>query len=147
VIKSVVMRKGLPEYWKAFSLLEGGINATNRQLTVSDGRESKIERKSDERQNPEGSKTMSTWKFWAAFGVGVAAGAALALIYAPQSGARTRRQIKRTVSEAGEYIKDTADTVSDAANKYLKRSKDVMGDVVDSAQNVVTAAKRVTSFG
>jgi gas vesicle protein len=90
---------------------------------------------------------MSTWKFWAAFGVGVAAGAALALIYAPQSGARTRRQIKRTVSEAGEYIKDTADTVSDAANKYLKRSKDVMGDVVDSAQNVVTAAKRVTSFG
>jgi gas vesicle protein len=90
---------------------------------------------------------MSTWKFWAAFGVGVAAGAALALIYAPQSGARTRRQIKRTVSEAGEYIKDTADTVTDVANKYLKRGKDVVGDVVDSAQNVVTAAKRVTSFG
>jgi len=40
-----------------------------------------------------------------------------------------------------------AQPVSDAANKYLKRGKDVMGDVVDSAQNVVTAAKRVTTFG
>ena len=90
---------------------------------------------------------MSTWKFWAAFGVGVAAGAAIALIYAPQSGARTRRQIKRTVADAGDYIRDTADSVSDVANKYLKRGKDVVGDVVDSAQNVMTAAKRVTSLG
>jgi gas vesicle protein len=90
---------------------------------------------------------MSIWKFWAAFGVGVAAGAALALIYAPQSGARTRRQIKRTINDAGDYIKETADTVQDFAGKYMKRGKDVMGDVADSAQNVVTAAKRVTTFG
>jgi gas vesicle protein len=90
---------------------------------------------------------MSTWKFWAAFGVGVAAGAALALIYAPQSGARTRRQIKRAVNDAGDMIKDTADTVQDFAGKYLKRSKDAVGDVMDSAQNVVTAAKRATTFG
>jgi gas vesicle protein len=90
---------------------------------------------------------MNAWKFWAAFGVGVAAGAALALIYAPQSGARTRKQLRRTFADAGDYVRDTADTVSDAANKYLKRGKDAMGDVVDSAQNVVTAAKRVTTFG
>jgi len=37
--------------------------------------------------------------------------------------------------------------VSDVANKYLKHGKNVVGDVVDSAQNVVTAAKRVTTFG
>jgi gas vesicle protein len=90
---------------------------------------------------------MSTWKFWAAFGVGLAAGAALALIYAPQSGARTRRQIRRTIDDAGELIKDTAESVSDVANKYLKRGREAVGDVVDSAQNVVTAAKRVTTFG
>jgi gas vesicle protein len=90
---------------------------------------------------------MSTWKFWAAFGVGVAAGAALALIYAPQSGARTRRQIKRAVNDAGDYIKDTADNVQDLAGKYIKRGKDVVDDVVDSAQNVVTSAKRVTTWG
>jgi gas vesicle protein len=90
---------------------------------------------------------MSTWKFWAAFGVGLAAGAALALIYAPQSGARTRRQIRKAVDDAGDYIRETADTVQDVAGKYLKRGKGVMEDVVDSAQNVVTAAKRVTTFG
>lgn len=89
---------------------------------------------------------MSTWKFWAAFGVGVAAGAALALIYAPQSGARTRRQIRRGFSEATDYLSDAANTVSDTANKVLKRSKDTMNDVVDSAQNVMTAAKKVVSF-
>jgi gas vesicle protein len=90
---------------------------------------------------------MSTWKFWAAFGVGVAAGAALALIYAPQSGARTRRQIKRVVNDAGEYIKDTADNVQELAGKYIKRGKDAVDDVVDQAQNVVTSAKRVTTWG
>ncbi len=90
---------------------------------------------------------MSTWKFWAAFGVGLAAGAALALIYAPQSGARTRRQIRRTFADAGDIIRDTANDVSDFAGKYLRRGKEAMGDVVDSAQNVVTAARRSATFG
>jgi len=89
---------------------------------------------------------MSTWKFWAAFGVGLAAGAALALIYAPQSGARTRRQIRRSLEEAGDRIRDTASEVGDLAEKYLKRSKDAVGDVVDSAQNVASAARRAVSF-
>lgn len=89
---------------------------------------------------------MCMWKFWAAFGVGVAAGAALALIYAPQTGERTRRQLKRNFEDASEYIRDTAGTVSDQAGKFVKRSRETMGDVVDSAQNVVSAAKRVVSF-
>jgi gas vesicle protein len=89
---------------------------------------------------------MSTWKFWAAFGVGVAAGAALALIYAPQSGVRTRRQLRRGWEDANEYIRDTANSVSEQAGKYVQRGRDAVGDVVDSAQNVVTSAKRVVNF-
>jgi len=89
---------------------------------------------------------MSTWKFWAAFGVGVAAGAALALIYAPQSGARTRRQLRRTYDDATDYVRNTASTVTEQAGKVLRRSRNVVGDVVDSAQNLATAAKRVASF-
>jgi len=89
---------------------------------------------------------MSTWKFWAAFGIGVAAGAALALIYAPQSGERTRRQLRRGFEDAGEYLRDTAGTVGDRAGDYLKRGKEAVGDVVDTAQNVVGAAKRVVTF-
>jgi gas vesicle protein len=89
---------------------------------------------------------MNTWKFWAAFGVGVAAGAALALLYAPQSGERTRRQIRRGYEDASEYVRNSASTVGEQAGKYLKKSKDVVGDVVDSAQNLASAAKRVVSF-
>jgi len=89
---------------------------------------------------------MSTWKFWAAFGVGVAAGAALALIYAPQTGVRTRRQIRRGWEDANEYVRDTVNTVSEQAGKCFQRSRDAVGDVVDSAQNVVTSAKRVVNF-
>jgi gas vesicle protein len=90
---------------------------------------------------------MSTWKFWAAFGVGVAAGAALALIYAPQSGERTRRQLRRGFEDASDYVRETAGTVSEQAEKAFKRSKNIADDIVDSAQSLASAAaKRVSSF-
>ena len=82
-------------------------------------------------------------KVWAAFAVGVAAGAVVALIYAPQSGERTRRQLRRSLEDAGDYIKDTADAIGDHAEKYVKRGKDVVGDVVDSASNAVSTAKKI----
>jgi gas vesicle protein len=89
---------------------------------------------------------MSTWKFWAAFGVGVAAGAALALIYAPQSGARTRRQLRKGYEDASDFVRDAATNVGEQAEKYLKRGRDVVGDVVDSAQDLAATARRAVSF-
>jgi gas vesicle protein len=79
-------------------------------------------------------------KVWAAFAVGVAAGAAVALLYAPQTGERTRRQLRRNMEDAGEYIRDTAGTLGDHAEKYVKRGKDVVADVVDTAQGAVKKA-------
>jgi|HubBroStandDraft_2_1064218.scaffolds.fasta_scaffold2461156_1 gas vesicle protein len=90
---------------------------------------------------------MSMGKFWAAFGVGVAAGAALALIYAPQTGEKTRRQLRRGYEDAADRLRSTANDVSDQAGKYFKRGKNVVNDVVDSAQDLANAAsKRVSSF-
>ncbi len=86
---------------------------------------------------------MNAVKVWAAFMVGVAAGAAVALLYAPQTGEKTRRQLRRNLEDAGDYIKDAADTVSDHAEKYVKRGRSVVEDVVDSASSAVTAAKKV----
>jgi gas vesicle protein len=90
---------------------------------------------------------MNLLKIWAVFAVGVAAGAAVALIYAPQSGAKTRRQIKRTLDDASEYIRDTTETIGDHAEKVIRRGKDVVDDVVGSANSAVkvanTAVKRV----
>jgi gas vesicle protein len=89
---------------------------------------------------------MNAVKFWAVFAVGVAAGAAVALIYAPQSGEKTRKQLRRGFEDAGDYIKDAAENLGDRAEKYVKRGKDAVGDVVDSASNVVNAAKKVVQF-
>jgi gas vesicle protein len=86
---------------------------------------------------------MNAVKVWAAFIVGVAAGAAVALIYAPQSGEKTRRQLRRGLEDAGDYLRDTADTLGEHAEKYVKRGRGIVEDVVDSASNAVTAAKKV----
>ena len=88
----------------------------------------------------------NAFKFWAVFTVGVAAGAAVALIYAPQSGEKTRRQLRRGIEDAGDYIKDTAETIGDHAEKYIRRGKDVVGDIADSASNAVNTAKKVVQI-
>lgn len=86
---------------------------------------------------------MNAIKVWAAFTVGVAAGAAVALLYAPQSGEKTRRRLRRNLEDAGDYIKDAADNLGEHAEKYVKRGRGVVDDVVDSASNAVNAAKKV----
>jgi gas vesicle protein len=89
---------------------------------------------------------MNAIKFWAVFSVGVAAGAAVALIYAPQSGEKTRKQLRRGLEDASDYLKDAAETISDHTEKYVKRGKDIVEDVVDTASNAVNAAKKVVQI-
>lgn len=89
---------------------------------------------------------MKSWQFWAAFGVGVATGAAIALILAPQTGARTRRQIRRGWEDASDYLRERAGTVGEQAGKYVQRGKDAWEDVSDQAQSVVSNAKKVLTF-
>ncbi len=89
---------------------------------------------------------MESLKFFAAFGAGMAAGAVVALLYAPQSGTRTRRQLRRGYQDATDYVRDAAGNVGNQAEKYLKKSRDAVGDVMDSAQNLATGARRVVSF-
>ena len=88
---------------------------------------------------------MDAFKFWAAFSIGVAAGAVVALICAPQSGDKTRKQILRTVEDASEYVKDTASDLGDKATKVYKKGKesasDYSDDVVSSLQSTVRDAK------
>ena len=88
---------------------------------------------------------MNALKFWAVFTVGVAAGAVVALIYAPQTGEKTRRQLKRKLEDAGDYLKDASETRGDHAEKVVKRGKDVWEDVSDSAGNVANKAVKTVS--
>jgi gas vesicle protein len=92
------------------------------------------------------SYSMSAAKFWIGFAIGAAAGAAVALLYAPQSGTRTRRQIRRGLEDAGEYVKETAETIGGQAEKYMKRGKDVVETVAETATSAYGAARKVISM-
>lgn len=77
---------------------------------------------------------MDTLKFWAAFGIGVAAGAAVALVYAPQSGVKTRKQLKRNLEDASEYLQDTAETLGKHAERSVRAGKEAVETVKSRAE-------------
>jgi len=83
---------------------------------------------------------MSAKKYWLAFGIGVSAGAAVALLYAPQSGARTRKRLRRSVGDAGDYLQDAGDYLrsqaehfSEEAQEAIKRARKQAVHLVDKA--------------
>lgn len=82
-------------------------------------------------------------RFWVAFSIGVAAGAAVALLYAPQSGARTRRQLRRGFEDASDCVRNTAETISGQTGKYVKRGKKIAENVKDTATTAYGAARKV----
>ncbi len=94
---------------------------------------------------------MSVVKYWTVFSIGVAAGAAVALAYAPRTGDKTRKQWKRKFDDTGDYLKDTADGLGKHANKVYSRARDVADDVASQADSIArkvskTAGKVADSF-
>lgn len=86
---------------------------------------------------------MGSIKFWAGLTVGILAGATVALLCAPQSGARTRKQIKRKLEDADEYLREAAEALGDRAEKVVRMSRDAVEDALSTANSAV---KRVVEF-
>ncbi len=57
---------------------------------------------------------------------GALIGAGLGILYAPQSGRKTRKDIKERVEELGDTVKSKADDITESAEKYRRK---VMGAV------------------
>lgn len=94
---------------------------------------------------------MSMTKYWTVFSIGVAAGAAVALAYAPRTGEKTRKQWKRKLDDTSDYLRDTADDLGKHANKAYSRARDVADDVASHADTIArkvskTATKVADSF-
>jgi len=90
---------------------------------------------------------MSAKGIWIAFAVGVTAGAAVALLYAPQPGVKTRRQLRRNfddgvdyLEEAASNLKQQAESLSNEARKAFKRTKGQVAEVVEMASDAVSGA-------
>lgn len=80
---------------------------------------------------------MDSIKFWAGVSIGALAGASIALLCAPQSGARTRKQLKRKLEDADEYLRDAAESLSTRAEKVVRRGRDVVEDALNTANSAV----------
>jgi gas vesicle protein len=80
-------------------------------------------------------------KFWIGLAVGALAGGVAALFFAPQSGASTRRKVRRSLEDLGDSLNDAADYVKQQADRLTKEAQKVIdggksqfGDVLDAAQ-------------
>jgi len=94
-----------------------------------------------------GNVKMSAKNYWFAFGIGVTAGAAIALLYAPQTGVRTRRQLRKGVEDASDYLEDAANYLKEQAErlsketeKAIKRTRSQVGNAVDKASDIAQSA-------
>ncbi len=90
---------------------------------------------------------MNTRRYWVAFAVGVAAGASVALLYAPQTGVRARRRLRNGIGDASDYLEDTGDylksqaeRLSQEAKAAIKRTKDHVEDAVDMVSDAANLA-------
>lgn len=86
---------------------------------------------------------------WIAFGIGAAAGAAVALLYAPQSGSATRKQLRKgakqagdRIEDAGEYLRDQAERLTDEAQAFVKKTRSQMNDIMDATGDLVDGAMK-----
>lgn len=100
----------------------------------------------------------STRYVWFAFGIGAALGGAAALIFAPQTGATTRKQLGDAFDEAvdqasdyaedaGVYLKDQADKLTTEAQKTVKAATDAATELASAAiDKTTTQTKKVASM-
>ncbi len=95
---------------------------------------------------------MNAKGYWLAFTIGVAAGSSVALLYAPQTGTKTRRQLRNGIGDAGDYLEDAGDylksqaeRLSQEAQAAIKRTRghveDAVGAVTDGAGSALKQAK------
>ena len=97
---------------------------------------------------------MSVRGYWFAFAIGVTAGAAVALLYAPQTGAKTRKKLRNHMENAGDYLGDASDYLKDRADRLtsdaqnaLKVGKKHVDSVTDAASDfAATATKKARSM-
>lgn len=86
------------------------------------------------------------------FLLGAATGAAVALLYAPQTGVKTRKRLRKSVEDAGDYLVDAGDYLKEQAERFseesqkaLKRTRGKVESAVekagDAVQSVVKSAQ------
>jgi len=65
------------------------------------------------------------------FLAGLAAGAAVGILYAPQSGANTRKKIGKTTRQSREAMEESGKELMDKGKELYERGKQIADDAAD----------------
>ena len=79
------------------------------------------------------------------FLIGVAIGAAAALLLAPQKGAPTRRELRRSARRAKRAARDLAGDLSTKVNDTFEQARDRVEHGIDNARQAIDLKKRQVS--
>ena len=75
------------------------------------------------------------------FLVGLGIGAAIGVLYAPQSGTETRESLAESARERAEYLKQKSREAAAQANKYVDAGKEQFGDYVERGKQAVDRSR------
>jgi gas vesicle protein len=79
------------------------------------------------------------------FLAGASLGAVVALLYAPQSGKKTREYITDRTEEGKDYLKEKSKELRDQAEDYVERGKDLVSQQVERGKDLVAKQKEQLS--
>jgi gas vesicle protein len=87
-----------------------------------------------------------TWpQILSAFAIGLGAGAALGVLFAPQSGEDTRELLRGAAQDGMDDAVDRGKTVIRRVRKNMGDAKDLVDEVVDTAEGAFREARKASS--
>ena len=88
----------------------------------------------------------NTWpQVVSAFAIGLGAGAALGMLFAPQSGEDTRELLRGTAQDGIDEAVDRGKTVIRRVRKNIGDAKDFVNEVADTAEGAFRDARNASS--
>lgn len=84
---------------------------------------------------------MSTGKLLLGVLAGVAAGATLGILFAPDKGSKTRKKLYRKGADSLSDLKETFEELVDSLNEKFESTKEQIQDLYESGKNKVAEAK------
>ncbi len=88
----------------------------------------------------------NTWpQMVSAFAIGLGAGAALGMLFAPQSGEDTRELLRGTAQDGIDEAVDRGKTVIRRVRKNMGDAKDFVNEVADTAEGAFRDARNASS--
>ncbi|MFN2603389.1 MAG: YtxH domain-containing protein [Gemmatimonadaceae bacterium] len=79
------------------------------------------------------------------FILGLAVGAGLALLFAPRTGAETRRDLQRRAREVSDQAQDLVSELTESVGNTLGQAKDAVGSRIDATRDAIELKRRQVS--